>query len=703
MKYNNYKTRSYIYGIVIILIILFSLLSLSTTSKAQLVQLEPQITTASRGRESVRNSPNQVTVFDKEFIQNSPATTIDGILASSPDFSLFRRDSSFASNPTTQGVSLRGMGPSGASRSLILLDGLPLNDPFGGWITWSAVPRLSLSSIELISEGGGSAWGNSALSGVVQLFSDDPSTADDSLNIALGSFSTRSAEFEVAQSKQKISIELLGNLFSTQGYKIVSPKQVGQLDRTTSSRHEWFKTRFKIELAEGLTALFTAQTFTEKRNNGTPYQTNATRKDNVTLLVADQNKSQFSWDLNAYIQNGNFSSTYSAVNALRSLETPTSSQYSVPSKATGAAFTTHWISINKDTTTLGLDFRKIQGETRENYLYSNGTFLNNRVAGGAQNFIGIFIQEKKILRDNLYASYGLRYDTWCESDGHLRNIVISSASVIDDNKYNNSRGKELSPSLGFTWQANNSLRFRMNAEHSFRVPTLNELYRPFTQGSNTTLANQALKIEHALNTEIGFSYILGKTTIGLSGFYNTINNAVNAVTIFKGPGIYPGLGTISATGTVLKRYNLDSIHVQGIDYTLNYKLNNAVKFNLAYLLINTLLDKSSIAPSLIGKNLVQVPKSNLTADLHVMIQPRFYLYLDAHLMGKQFVDDQNSLPLKQYTTLDLGLNYMLRKNSYIYLNLDNLSDTEIQTGLSSSGLVNIGSPRSITTGLRLSF
>ena len=70
---------------------------------------------------------------------------LDEALEQAPGFSLFRRTSSLGANPTTQGVSLRSFAPSGASRSLVTLDGVPQNDPFGGWVIWTALPAESLA------------------------------------------------------------------------------------------------------------------------------------------------------------------------------------------------------------------------------------------------------------------------------------------------------------------------------------------------------------------------------------------------------------------------------------------------------------------------------------------------------------------------------------------------------------------------------
>ena len=85
-----------------------------------------------------------------EQIEQSPAVVADDVLRQVPTFSLFRRTSSLAANPTAQGVSLRGIGPSGVSRTLVLLDDIPFNDPFGGWVYWTRVPMMDAERIEIV-------------------------------------------------------------------------------------------------------------------------------------------------------------------------------------------------------------------------------------------------------------------------------------------------------------------------------------------------------------------------------------------------------------------------------------------------------------------------------------------------------------------------------------------------------------------------
>src|SRR5690606_8154038 len=132
-------------------------------------ELEPLVVTATRAPQDINRIPVTVDVFGADDLSTTSGLTVDEALASSAAFSLFRRTNSLMANPTAQGVSLRNVGPSGAGRTLVLLDGVPLNDPFGGWIAWTKLPRLSLSGAEIVRGGGSSAWGSSALGGTIQL------------------------------------------------------------------------------------------------------------------------------------------------------------------------------------------------------------------------------------------------------------------------------------------------------------------------------------------------------------------------------------------------------------------------------------------------------------------------------------------------------------------------------------------------------
>src|SRR5450432_49262 len=111
---------------------------------------------------------------------------LDDALAAAPGFSLFRRTSSLGANPTTQGVSLRGIAGSGASRALVSLDGVPQNDPFGGWVIWNSLPPETIGEAQVIRGAGSGPYGAGALTGVVALSEKAPPGGDWTLDAEMG-------------------------------------------------------------------------------------------------------------------------------------------------------------------------------------------------------------------------------------------------------------------------------------------------------------------------------------------------------------------------------------------------------------------------------------------------------------------------------------------------------------------------------------
>src|SRR6266446_3074593 len=128
-------------------------------------RLEPVVVTATRAEQPIGEAPASVTVLSREDIRQGAGQSLDDLLRQVPGFSLFRRSSSLVSHPTTQGVSLRGIGPSGASRALVLLDGVPVNDPFGGWVYWNRVPREMIEDVEISRGSASGLYGSSAMGG----------------------------------------------------------------------------------------------------------------------------------------------------------------------------------------------------------------------------------------------------------------------------------------------------------------------------------------------------------------------------------------------------------------------------------------------------------------------------------------------------------------------------------------------------------
>src|SRR5688572_27188828 len=150
--------------------------------------MERVTVTASKGERISTEAATSVSVIDADVVRTSPSRAVDDLLRQVPGFSLLRRTGSVAAHPTSQGVSMRGVGASGASRTLVMADGIPVNDPFGTWVYWNRVPKLSIDSIEVMRGGASDLYGSSALGGVIHMRTRRPAAG---VFLAEGAFGQR--------------------------------------------------------------------------------------------------------------------------------------------------------------------------------------------------------------------------------------------------------------------------------------------------------------------------------------------------------------------------------------------------------------------------------------------------------------------------------------------------------------------------------
>ena len=716
-------------------------------------ELSPMIVTAARVPQAVQNVAPTARVILAEELRSAPTLTIDGTLRSVPGFSLFRRSDSFTANPTAQGVSLRGLGPSGASRSLVLLDGVPLNDPFGGWIAWTKIPRDGLARAEVIPGGGATAWGNATLGGTIQLFTrrargermvvrqppppGSAPTVEGNLvwgtratlhtRAEIGDYGTRSLEFSAVYPEQHGTLQLLSRVFATDGFALVAPERRGPIDIAAWSRHRWLTARWQQPLGANVSLTATVRGFEEQRGNGTPYQKNGSREKFASLATAGQSGLKFTWDSVVYAQDQSFASTFSGVNAARTAETPASDQFAVPALAWGAAWNGAWRHTGisdalSPRTSLGADVRLVRGETRENFTFVAGNFTRQRVAGGRQLVGGIYGAHDRSLSETWRATVGARVDAWRDTDGHRRETDRATGVVLRNDRYPDLADVEFSPSAGLVWRPSKTWRTRASVQHAFRRPTLNELYRPFRVGANVTEANAALHTESVDSAEVGTEWTtlrqppapptppgrpsarqpnpVHALTLGVTAFANELHDAVGNVTIARGPGTFPLVGTIAAGGVGRQRLNLDRTRVRGVELSAKWTPASALTLSGDALFNDATVRRAPIAPALVGNRVAQVPRRSASLGAVWRAPWGFTLTPRLRYIGRQFEDDENQLTLGAAVIGDLGIARPISRHLELYVSGENLGNARIETGRSADGIVNVGTPRLVVGGLR---
>jgi outer membrane receptor protein involved in Fe transport len=674
-------------------------------AQAPVVQLETVTVSADRLPPREETQPFSVIRIDSAELERAPQLRLDDVLRdAAPGFSLFRRSSSRVANPTAQGVSLRNVGPNGAGRTLVLLDGIPLNDPFAGWIPWSRVPPSSLDEVIVNPGGGAGLFGNAALAGTIHLVSAEPAGTGADFLATLGDHDTYDAALSARLQRGDIVVSTYFDKFSTGGYPVLQKDQRGPVDTHADASSWVWQGRIDWKPDAQTRVTVAASAFEEERNNGTQLTRNSTSGRDLSATF-----SRFiptldaEFRLQGYVQRRNFHSTFSSVNAARTEETLALDQYDVPANAVGgsAVWTQQVAAAHR--VIAGLDARWVEGETNEAFLRIDDAFTRVRNAGGRQFFLGAFAEDNWKISDAVSVVLGGRLDYWQQFGGQRVERSLVNGATLRDDLFADRDGFAPNGRLGISAGLTRALRANAAVYTGFRAPTLNELYRPFRVGNDITEANAALDPERLYGGEVGLQWqATPRLSAGVTGFYDELHNAIGNVTIGEGPGTFEPGGFVPAGGVLRQRQNLDRAEVLGVEAKLAWQIADAWRFRAQFLQTQATVQHATSAPQLEGKRLAQAPEQVAVAAVE-WTQGPWTASTQLRYVGKQYEDDLNELPLAPFTTVDVSLGYRFNDHCNATVRVENLFDTEAEVGKTSSGLVSIGAPRQIAVTVELTY
>ena len=620
---------------------------------------------------------------------------IDEVVGQTPGVSLFRRTSSLSANPTTQGVSLRAIAPSGAGRTLVTLDGVPLNDPFGGWVIWSQLAPESLAGIDIVRGAGAGPYGAGALTGVIGLRERDAGIAAD---VSAGELGSQRASAAAVSTLGRFQVFGAASYDTSDGYVPVRGDARGAADTPTDLEAKSISGR--VDAVTGLGMLSLRGGFFEEDRGAGLAGARANASGNVfsaTLVQAPRGEA-LGWRLQAWRRTSDLFNSSVAVAANRSATTPANSQDKTPATGWGlnGALRRKVGGLEWE---LGADARLNDGEERERYSYSGGAYTRSRVAGGETSVVGAYADGSWTGGPWLVAG-GLRLDHWETTNGFRVERLIATGAVLLDQRPADRDGEVVSGRLGVTRDLGGGTTARLAGYTGFRPATLNELYRPFRVGNDVTEANAALKPERLQGLETGISRKGDKGLIEVTAFWNRIDDPIVNVTLGAGPGTFPIGGFIPAGGVLRQRQNAGTIDAVGLEGRAERTVG-VVTLSSALSVTDARLDGGSTAPQLTGKRPAQAPIWSATAGLSAELTERLTLATDLTWEGKRFEDDLNSRVLKPAYRLDARLDWRVRPLVTMYVAGDNLLDAEIQTSRTADGVAGYAAPRVVRVGLRL--
>jgi outer membrane receptor protein involved in Fe transport len=641
------------------------------------------VVTGLRLARPLNDVPAAVTVIDRDQVRRSPHALADELVRDVPSVGTFRRSSSAIADPTSQGLNLRGVGPSGVSRALVLRDGVPVNDPFGGWVYWRALSPLGIDRIEIVPSGASALFGNFALGGVLQVISRPIEGRSLDAVVAGGSLGTRRVAARATERLGDFGVELSAEALHLDGYTPIRAAQRGAVDGPAASTHGAAGAR--VEHVRGdSTAHAAVRVFTESLDAGTQHTTAGVRT--VTYEAGWQlAREPGTLGLQLFGGQQRFDQERARVSADRATATTASNQRT-PSSNQGASATWTGRPSEHHALVIGADAQRVAGTATDALAppMVQPDTLVARAAGGEQRFFGVFAQDAVQVTRQLAVAAAVRLDGWhnlaasrtlTRGDGSATTTPLAGASEL-----------QLDPRLGALVHLSDEVAVRASAYRAFRAPTLNELYRPFQVGNVLTAANERLRPETLWGGELGTGVVASGLSLQATGFWNQLSDAIANVTL-AGP----------LDGATRQRQNLGKTRIFGLDLDLAWRPGDAWTVRVGHTFSDAHVTAAPAQPELIGKRLAQDPRYRAIASVTYDRERLATIAGQVRYLGRQFEDDLNMLPIGAVVLVDARAERRLGRGFSVFVSGQNLFDRRYLVG--RAGIDTEGAPRTFELGV----
>jgi outer membrane cobalamin receptor len=633
-------------------------------------------------------------------LQDIASGRLDEALRAVAGAGLFRRSGSGVANATIQGVSLRPIAPNGAGRALVLLDGVPQNDPFGGWVIWSRLPTVFVERVSVRRGGAGVGAGAGALTGVVDITEarggpalwraggGDQGRADVAFRLGACDGAGRltlMAAHDRADGRTPVAGAQAGPVDAPAGFEATVGAATLDIARPGGG--------FSFRLAGHAEAKGAGLDGAESRGVG------ADASAAWRFATGDRGAGR----LLVWAQGRDFQNATVSVGAGRASATPAADQFATPASALGASFL-FAPDMGAWSPTLGLEARRATGRARERFRNLGGGFTRERTAGGAQDVFGLsaaLTRDAPLFGGFLIGGHA-RLDAWRNHDAvRLETDRTTGATTLQERP---------ADADGADWQGAVRLRhgpsgFELAVTRAMRPPTLNELHRPFRVGNDVTEANAALAPERLTGVEGGWS---GRGRAGGAAWSaratiwaNRLADPVANVTEGQGPGVFPRVGFLPAGGAYRVRRNAGAIDATGVELDAVWTgADGGWRVRASVAGVRARVDGGAVLPRLTGLRPAQSPEWTAAIGLDAPLgADRAHLVsLDLRGEGARFEDDLNTRRLEAFATLGLRWAWTLSPRLRLEASGEDVFDARPQTAISGDGIVSLAPGRTWRLG-----
>lgn len=716
--------------------------------------LEAVVVTASRSETRLEDMPLHTTVLTREDIRNSPAQTLDQVLRNVPGL-LIPGAPAYTADPTGQNIKFRGMD----KKVLVLVDGIPVHDPFFTTIQWFKLPIGSVERVEIIRGGGSSLWGNLAVGGVINVVTRRPQGSEGEARLSAGSRDTWNASATRSMVlSDALSLTVSGSGFKSDGYNTAHPDYraafwPGRGNSSADSQNLRLAAYYKLsEATHGFVKLgYNAQDekiggyqFGSNQQSGPDLQAGLTHRLNEGSSLQANFWSQWirfdkyngagCYAAAVFVCGASATTAATPAQQAANILQYASSYDAMDYRERGGSLM--WSREQRGLVTSlqgGVDFRLLSGEdSQESYRTPTAALpaalriQRANYGAGHQRFVGVFGQAKLVPLDPLEVTLSLRWDSYRSYKGaavqtnysNVASPVITSAAggpVADKSK------TALNPTLSARYDLSERLALRGSAYKAFRAPGMNNMYRTFGS-ANITVANPELGPETMTGKEIGFDWVARGYSLGATLFTADIKDVVANYTLNPGGvllatgiptavqaicGASVGLGAPLCTGTVSYNTNGQDQRSRGLEVDAKWQPTRALSLQ-AYATRTLTYYTSTSTGDPVNKQLPLIPKNVVGVNLQWLATDAWTHTFDLRHNGPMTLNLTNAVtdPMQQggYTVFSAATAWRFRKDTEWFASVVNLTDKRYTDGSASNPQgVSLALPRTLATGVRMKF
>ena len=618
-------------------------------------------------------------VIDREQLVSVPSGRIEDALASVAGFQQFRRSDSRSANASAQGATLRALGGNATSRALVLLDGVPMSDPFFGYIPFSAIAPERLSQIRVTRGGGSGPFGAGALAGTIEMESAGIDQLDGFAGQALVN-DRGETELSGSAGARLGSGFLVASGRWDRGKGFYTTPEADRVPLSARAAFDGWSAQIRgvAPVSDEIELQVRGLAYRDERTLRFKGADSSIEGQDASLRLVGRGEWEF--DALAYLQARNFTNV--VVSSTRFV--PVLDQRNTPATGLGGKLELRPPVGDAHVLRVGMDFRRAEGELFETAISAfSGNITARRNAGGTNTDLGLFVEDDWSL-GRLVLTLGARLDRWTIRDGFYTERD-ASGELLSTDSFADRAGWDASFRGGVLYRANDVVALRAAAYSGLRLPTLNELYRPFVVFPVVTQANAALENERLEGFEAGIELTPNPAVaLSLTAFDNRVKNAVANVTIAE---------------NLRQRRNIDAIQSRGLEASVSATLG-AFSLDASAVWTDAEAKGSGFAAALDGNRPSQTPRFTGGATLSWTPADDWLLSATVRHVGAQFEDDLESNVLPAATTLDAFVQVPMTPDIALVLRGENLTDETIVTR-NQSGSIDLGVPRTVWAGVKV--